>query len=104
MHAIFHDAYGNMRNVNNMGSGYVYTLSDEKSFKNSMLLGHFSRICFGQSWIFWGLIISITFPSNRFNFFDVENGWVSPAQAKFPANNLFAMPDVESNRSNCYYS
>ena len=33
----------------------------------------------------------------------MENGWVSPAQARFPANNLFAMQDVESKRSSGYY-
>ena len=46
MHAIFHDAFGPMRSVSNMGPGYVYTLSDEKYFKNSMILGHFSGILF----------------------------------------------------------
>ena len=46
IHAIFHDAYGYMRSANNVGPGYVYTLSDEKYFKNSMLLGHFSGILF----------------------------------------------------------
>ena len=34
----------------------------------------------------------------------MENGWVSPAQARLPANNLFAMQDVESKRSSGYYS
>ena len=34
----------------------------------------------------------------------MENGWVSPTQAKFPANNLFAMQDVKSKRSIGYYS
>ena len=34
----------------------------------------------------------------------MENGWVSPAQARFPANNRFAMQDVESKRSCGYYS
>ena len=46
VHAILHDAYGYMRSVNNVGPGYVYSLSDEKSFKNSMLLGHFSGFLF----------------------------------------------------------
>ena len=34
----------------------------------------------------------------------MENGWVSPAQARFRANNLFAMQDVEWKRSSGYYS
>ena len=34
----------------------------------------------------------------------MENGWVSPTQARFPANNLFAMQDVKSKRSSGYYS
>ena len=34
----------------------------------------------------------------------MENGWVSPAQATFPANNLFALQDVDSKRSCGYYS
>ena len=34
----------------------------------------------------------------------MEHGWVSPAQARFPANILFAMQDVESKRSSGYYS
>ena len=34
----------------------------------------------------------------------MKNGWVSPAQARFPANNLFAMQDVESKRSSGYCS
>ena len=34
----------------------------------------------------------------------MENSWVSPAEARFPANNLFAMQDVESKRSSGYYS
>ena len=46
MHAIFHDAYGYMRSNNNVGPGYVYTLTSEKYFKNSMLLGQFSGISF----------------------------------------------------------
>ena len=43
-HAIFLDAYGYMRSINNVGPGYVYTLTSEKNFKNSMLLGHLSGI------------------------------------------------------------
>ena len=46
MHAIFHDAYGYMRSVNNVGPGYVYTLTTDKYFRNSVLLGHFSGILF----------------------------------------------------------
>ena len=34
----------------------------------------------------------------------MENSWVSPTQAKFPANNLFATQDVESKRFSGYYS
>ena len=46
----------------------------------------------------------MTFRSNHFNLFEVENGWVSTAQARFPANIFFAMQDVESKRSSGYYS
>ena len=44
MHAIFHDAHGYMRSSKSVGPGYVYTLTTEKYFKNSMLLGHISGI------------------------------------------------------------
>ena len=46
MHAIFHDAFGYIRSVNNVGPGYVYTLTTEKYFKNSMLLSPLSGILF----------------------------------------------------------
>ena len=46
MHEVFHDAYGYMRSVNNVGPGYVYILTIEKVFKNSMLLCLFSGILF----------------------------------------------------------
>ena len=62
----------------------------------------FREFYFGRSWNFWNLIFSITFRSNH--LFEVETGWVSPAQARFPANNLFAMQDVESKRSSGFYS
>lgn len=46
MHAIFHDAHGFMRTEENIGPGYVYTLTDKKVFRNNMLLGHFSGILY----------------------------------------------------------
>ena len=49
-HAIFHDAHGFMRSVYHIGPGYVYTITTEKYFRNSMLLGHISGI------IFWTLM------------------------------------------------
>ena len=53
MRAIFHDDYGYMRSVNNVGPGYDYKLTTEKKFKNSMLLGHFSGILF---WTFMKIL------------------------------------------------
>ena len=49
LHAIFHDAYGYMRSFENVGPGYVYTVTKAQSFRNNMLLGHFSGISY---WIF----------------------------------------------------
>ena len=49
MHAIFHDAYGYMRSFEEIGPGYVYTLTKAQSFHNNMLLGHFSGISY---WFF----------------------------------------------------
>ena len=49
MHAIFHDAYGYMRSFEEIGQGYVYTLTKAQSFHNNMLLGHFSGISY---WLF----------------------------------------------------
>ena len=46
MHAIFHDVHGFTRNVHNVGPGNVYTITTEKYFRNSMLLGHISGILF----------------------------------------------------------
>ena len=44
------------------------------------------------------------FRSNHFKFAAVQNGWVSPAQAKCPNNNLYAMGNFESKPSTGYYS
>ena len=44
VHAAFHDAFGFMKEKYNLGPGYVYTLGEEPSFKNSCLLGHFTGL------------------------------------------------------------
>ena len=46
MHAVFHDAHGFMRSVDNVGPGYVCTITTEKYFRNSLLLGLISGILF----------------------------------------------------------
>ena len=46
LHAIFHDAHGYMRSFENVGPGYVYTMSKSPYFHNNMLLGHFSGIAY----------------------------------------------------------
>ena len=61
LHAIFQDAYGYMRSSKNVGPGYVYKLTTEKYFRNSMLLGHFLGI------FYWTLMKF--FNSQRFDNF-----------------------------------
>ena len=63
MHTVFHDAYGYMRSNKNVGPGYVCTLTTEKYFRNSMLLGHISGI------LYWTLMKF--FDSQRFDNFPV---------------------------------
>ena len=46
LHAIFHDAHGYMRSFENVGPGYVYTITKTQSFRNNMLLGHVSGIAY----------------------------------------------------------
>ena len=46
LHAIFHDAHGYMRTFENVGPGYVYTMTKTQKFQNSMFLGHFSGIAY----------------------------------------------------------
>ena len=46
LHAIFHDAHGYMRSFENVGPGYVYTMTDSQYFHNSMFFGHFSGIAY----------------------------------------------------------
>ena len=47
--AIFHDGHGYMRSFEEVGPGYVYTLTKAQSFHNNMLLRHFSGISY---WLF----------------------------------------------------
>ena len=63
MHAIYHDAYSYMRSSKNVGPGYVYTLTTEKYFRNSMLLGHISGILY---WTLMKLFNSRRFDNFRF--------------------------------------
>ena len=51
VHAIFHDAYGFMKEAHNKGPGYVYMISN---FPSHFLLGHISGIVYWSSFkIFW---------------------------------------------------
>ena len=49
MPAIFHDGHGFMWSFNNVGFGYVYAITTEKYFRNSMLWGHISGTLFCTS-------------------------------------------------------
>ena len=68
MHAIFHNAHGFMNSVNNVGPGYVYTITTEKYFGNSMLLGHISGILI---WTFMKIFNSHNF--DKFPFWEFES-------------------------------
>ena len=46
LHTIFHDVHGYMRSFENVGPGYVYTITKTQSFRNNMLLGHVSGIAY----------------------------------------------------------
>ena len=46
LHAIFHDGHGYMRSFENVGPGYVYTITKTQSFRNNMLLRHVSGIAY----------------------------------------------------------
>ena len=63
LHAIFHDAYGYMRSFEDVGHGFVYTVTKAQSFRNNMLLGHFSGISY---WIFVKLFHREHFDAFRF--------------------------------------
>ena len=104
MHAIFHDAHGFMGSVNNVKPGYVYSLTTEKHFRNSLFLGHFSEFYFGCWWKFSLLKISINFVFDSSKVFLLRNGRLFQLkQSVLKIFVLIAMNDAESTRSSCYY-